>query len=100
MRKVDNERIITVSRPRGYAVLYDTQSEMIGGTGEPYMRSVLSSEKGKIIIAGGLTAANVDEALQLFPYGVDTASGVEKEPGKKDFNKMKEFIGQVRSYAN
>ena len=49
-------------------------------------------------LAGGLTAQNVQTALnQLNPSGVDVSSGVEKE-GKKDASLIEEFIAKVRSY--
>ena len=51
-----------------------------------------------MIIAGGLNAANVAEAIRLFePWGVDVVSGVESEPGKKDEAKLQAFAEAVRS---
>ncbi len=50
-----------------------------------------------LIIAGGLNAQNVGEALHLFhPWGVDAVSGVELEPGRKDEAKLRAFIAAVR----
>ena len=50
-----------------------------------------------MILAGGLTADNVGEAIKrVRPYGVDVAGGVEKEKGIKDFGTMKKFIAEVR----
>jgi phosphoribosylanthranilate isomerase len=47
----------------------------------------------RVIIAGGLTADNVADAIQrLRPWGVDVSTGVEREPGRKDPVKLKEFI--------
>jgi phosphoribosylanthranilate isomerase len=52
---------------------------------------------GSIIIAGGLNAANVREAIStLHPFAVDVASGVESKPGKKDYEKMRRFMEAVR----
>ena len=52
---------------------------------------------GSIIIAGGLTSANVSEVVTtLHPFGVDVASGVESKPGKKDYEKMRRFIEAVQ----
>ncbi len=51
------------------------------------------SSHGSVILAGALTPENVAAAISIAqPYAVDVASGVEKEPGKKDHQKMKDFI--------
>lgn len=50
-----------------------------------------------ILLAGGLTPGNVADAIhQVLPWGVDTASGVEKEPGNKDAQKIKDFVLAVQ----
>jgi phosphoribosylanthranilate isomerase len=51
-----------------------------------------------IILAGGLTPANVGEAAAVVrPYGVDVASGVEDEPARKNVDLMRAFVQGVRS---
>lgn len=48
-------------------------------------------------LAGGLTAQNVQQAIQLLnPTGVDVSSAVEIEPGKKDIKRIIEFINAVK----
>jgi phosphoribosylanthranilate isomerase len=60
-------------------------------------RAQLGEKKGSFIIAGGLTPENVVEAIRTFqPWGVDVVTGVEREPGRKDPEKLKAFVAAVR----
>jgi phosphoribosylanthranilate isomerase len=54
-------------------------------------------DPSRLIISGGLSASNVGDAIaHLHPYGVDVASGVEAEPGRKDPNKLRAFVVAAR----
>jgi phosphoribosylanthranilate isomerase len=78
--------------------LVDAYSEVYGGSGE---RLNLEWFKGvdcsKIVLAGGLTPENVAQAKQLGFYGVDVSSGVESIKGKKDPQKVQQFIANAKS---
>ena len=85
------------------AYLLDTYKEGVeGGTGETFNWEIAKEAKGfgRIILAGGLTPQNVAEAVEtVMPYGVDVSSGVEQKPGKKDLQKVKNFIERAKGIA-
>jgi phosphoribosylanthranilate isomerase len=63
------------------------------GNGLSFPWELANSFPGNVIVAGGLTPDNVRDAIaQTNPWGVDTASGVETSPGRKDRLRMKQFI--------
>lgn len=49
-----------------------------------------------MILAGGITTANIMDYLTLSPYGIDISSGIETD-GHKDYAKMKKIIEEVRT---
>src|SRR3989338_1349341 len=66
---------------------------MFGGTGKTFDWNALNGIKKPFFLSGGLNPVNVRGAIELTkPFAVDAASGVEENPRKKDYNKMKEFI--------
>ncbi len=86
------------------AFLFDAyRPDMAGGTGESITLSLAARIFHELggscyaILAGGLTATNVGEAIRhIQPYGVDTASGVETIAGIKDSLKMRSFTKAAR----
>ncbi|MBL7069837.1 MAG: phosphoribosylanthranilate isomerase [Candidatus Omnitrophica bacterium] len=80
-----------------YAYLFDTfKRSKPGGTGTSFNWSLLAElkdAKAKIILSGGLNQRNVARAIrQVRPDWVDLSSSVESRPGKKDPQKLKNFI--------
>lgn len=70
------------------------------GQGETvdWARAAEIAKQGNMILAGGLGAANVAEAIATVrPFGVDVSSAVESAPGQKDAAKIHEFISAVRA---
>ena len=80
-------------------LLFDTLSEQRGGTGKTFDWSVLNRDSGlPYFLAGGLTLANVTEAITLLsPYCVDVSGGVETD-GLKDSEKIEEFVILVKNH--
>ena len=70
-----------------------------GGLGVPFDWTLLQGLKLDIpfMVSGGLTAANVAEAIRIArPQGIDVSSGVESAPGIKDIEMIRAFIRAAR----
>ncbi|MBZ5495275.1 MAG: phosphoribosylanthranilate isomerase [Acidobacteriia bacterium] len=81
------------------AFLLDSRDERrFGGTGKSFDWTLARGpvEGLRIILAGGLSAANVAEAIRIVqPYGLDVCSSVESRPGKKDAARLTAFMNEV-----
>ncbi len=78
------------------AILLDSGG---GGTGRTFDWTLIPQEldRKKLILAGGLNPENIIQAIRkVRPWAVDISSGIESTPGRKDFNKMSDFIANVR----
>jgi phosphoribosylanthranilate isomerase len=88
------------------ALLLDTYVKGVpGGTGEAFNWDWVAPSKRDdtclpIILAGGLTAENVGQAVQTVqPWAVDVSGGVEAEPGKKSVAQIQAFVEAVNASA-
>lgn len=80
------------------SLLLDTYTEhAVGGTGETFNWNLIpKSMPIPIILAGGLTVANVNNAIKtVLPYAVDVSGGVEQSKGVKDIAKIAAFMAAV-----
>ena len=84
---------------RGHLALLDKHDKKSpGGTGKTFNWNIAKelSKSHTFLMAGGISPANVQEALAtVLPHGVDVSSGVETD-GAKDFSKIRELISLVR----
>lgn len=72
----------------------------VSGTGATtdWSRAAQLVQQGRLILAGGLNAANVADAIRAVrPFGVDVSSGVERTPGVKEPGKIVEFVNAARA---
>ncbi len=78
--------------------LVDVYCEEYGGSGKRLNLEWFEGiDCSKIILAGGLTAENLNELKKYNFYGVDVSSGVERIKGRKDYEKVTKFIQNAKS---
>ena len=84
------------------AILVDAHDPRLrGGTGKTcdWNLARKAGEKYPLILSGGLNAGNILSAIKtVCPLAVDIGSGVEARPGKKDLQKIKEFMTVVKGF--
>jgi phosphoribosylanthranilate isomerase len=85
-------------------VLFDTKvSDAWGGTGKEFDWSLVRdlTDEWDCFLSGGINEENVLEACQrVKPFAVDLASGVELEPGVKDYEAVENFFRAIRKLEN
>jgi len=103
LRSQDELQWLAEFRDVADALLLDTYvPEQCGGTGLTFDWNLAVQARGfgRVILAGGLNPENVASAIQTVePYAVDASSGLEREPGLKDHQKMARFIEKVHQAA-
>ncbi|MDB9868988.1 N-(5'-phosphoribosyl)anthranilate isomerase, partial [Pseudomonadales bacterium] len=71
---------------------------LYGGTGRTIDWTQIPALKTAVVLAGGLDADNVAQAIaNAAPYGVDVSGGVERSKGRKDPGKIMDFMRAVRA---
>ena len=80
-----------------YHLLDAHHPDLRGGTGDTFDWELISKRRGvPVVLSGGLTPDNVGDGIAATrPFAVDTASGTEAEPGRKDAAKLEAFFGAV-----
>jgi len=84
--------------PAEALVLDGPAGDLYGGSGQTFDWGLAAVVRKRIILAGGLDASNVAQAIAAaHPWGVDACSRIESAPGKKDYRKMTEFLNAARA---
>jgi len=101
VKSIDSLEPLKYFRDRVSAFLLDAYApDALGGTGLKFNWDIAAEAKqfGQIILAGGLTPENVQQAVRhVKPYGIDVSSGVERNKGRKDHQKVKLFIERAKT---
>jgi phosphoribosylanthranilate isomerase len=74
----------------------------VSGSGQTtdWQQAAGLARRVQVILAGGLHAANVGDAIrEVKPFGVDVSSGVERSPGIKSIQKIEQFVSAARAAA-
>jgi len=95
LRDLDELKTVATYRSCCEAVLLDTYSEVRGGTGVVgnWEWAAQASQDAPIILAGGLNPENIRAAIKkVQPFAIDASSALEKIPGQKSPEKVREFF--------
>lgn len=96
---LDTSAAIVSAWPADTTLLLDAADpERRGGTGQAvdWTRAATLARRRRVVLAGGLTPENVEEAIAAVrPYGIDVSSGVEDAPGLKNAEKVSLFLANA-----
>ncbi|WP_188635362.1 phosphoribosylanthranilate isomerase [Halopseudomonas pertucinogena] len=99
VRPGDDLDALAARWPGAAGILLDSYKPGVpGGTGETFDWRVIPAERDwRLVLAGGLTADNVRQAIEMTaPWAVDVSGGVEASRGIKDGAKINAFIREVK----
>ncbi len=99
LRVAGPESLADMGRYRVRAFVLDAPCTGFGGSGAAFDWALAreAAARATVILAGGLTPENVADAiLDVRPFAVDVASGVESAPGVKDPDKLRRFIENAK----
>lgn len=99
VRSGDDLDALAANWPGASGILLDSYKPGVpGGTGETFDWSLIPAQRDwSLVLAGGLNAANVRQAIGLTtPWAVDISGGVEASKGIKDASKINAFIQEVK----
>ncbi len=100
IRIQDEHSLKLIQRHNCRFFLLDTfKKNTYGGTGTMFdlnigIKAIQTGKK--IILAGGVSTANINRVITLNPFAVDVNSSIEDKPGKKNSKKMKEFFNKIK----
>jgi phosphoribosylanthranilate isomerase len=87
----------TLPRPLPDRILFEGPASGRGAVSDWSIAAALA-RRTQLVLAGGLNADNVADALaQVRPFGVDVSSGVEERPGVKSPAAIRSFVAAVRA---
>lgn len=94
---VSDQTAIRLSRHVDRHLLDTKVGNQSGGTGQVFDWSLIGNTE-QVMLAGGISADNAQQASQLGCLGLDLNSGVESAPGKKDLVKLQQAFAAIRQY--
>ena len=85
--------------PEGHRPLFDTKMHGVeGGSGISFDWGLVADVSRQFVLAGGLNAENVAQAVAISgAWGVDASSGLESSPGTKDLIRIRDFVQGAKS---